>query len=154
MEENICVVIEKYKDCVYKTAYTYCKNSHDAEDIFQEVFLKYLKSRPVFNDAVHEKAWFIRVTVNCSKNLLKSSWFTKTSSLDENILCEDKEEKILIDSVMRLPKKYRIVVYLYYYEEYSIEEISKLLKRKVSTIQTQLKRARERLKNIVKEELL
>ena len=67
-------VIEKYKDMVYRIAFSYCRNRSDADDVFQEVFLRYFRKAPVFKNAEHEKAWLIRVTVNCSKSVLMSPW--------------------------------------------------------------------------------
>ena len=145
-ERKLRYVIEKHRDTVYKVAYSYCKNSSDSDDIFQEVFLRFLKNKPNFNDEEHEKAWFIRVTINCCKTFLASFWRTKVVELDDQISFENKEEGDLFYTVLDLPKKYRIVIHLYYYEDYSIKEISKILDIKETTIQTQLQRARELIK--------
>lgn len=76
-------IIERYKDTVFKIAYAYCKNKSDSEDVFQEVFLRYFRKGPVFKDTDHEKAWFVRVTINCCKKLLLSSWFRKVLPLED-----------------------------------------------------------------------
>ena len=142
----------QYKDTVYKIAYTYCKNTADAEDTFQEVFLRYFKNTSKFTNDEHEKAWLIRVTINCCKKLLGSSWFRKTIQLDENISFDEKEESEIFYAVMALPQKYRTVVHLYYYEDYSVREIAEIISIKETTVQTQLQRAREMLKSKFKEE--
>lgn len=147
-------VIERYKDTVFKIAYTYCKNKSDADDVFQEVFLRYFKKRPVFNCPDHEKAWFIRVTINCSKKLMLSSWFKKISPLDDNLTFETPEESDLFYAVMELPLKYRAVVHLFYYEDYKIREIAQLTSQKETTVATQLQRARQLLRNKLMEDFL
>ncbi|MDP4181252.1 MAG: sigma-70 family RNA polymerase sigma factor [Bacillota bacterium] len=153
-EKDVIYTIERYKNTVFKVAFTYCKNRSDADDIFQEVFLRYFKKKPVFADEVHEKAWFIRVTINCCKKLFFSSWFKKTAPLDETIAFETMEESELFYSVMELPLKYRAVVHLFYYEDYSIKEIAELTNQKETTVSTQLQRARQLLRTKLKEELL
>ncbi len=148
-------IIDRYKSTVFKIAYTYCKNRSDSDDVFQEVFLRYFKKKPVFADKIHEKAWFIRVTINCSKKLLLSSWFKKTQPLEnENLTFETAEQSELFYAVLDLPLKYRAVVHLYYYEDYTIKEIAELTAQKETTVATQLQRARQLLKTRLKEELL
>jgi RNA polymerase sigma-70 factor (ECF subfamily) len=146
-------IIEHYKDTVFKIAYTYCKNRNDADDVFQEVFLRYFRKRPVFDSLSHEKAWFIRVTINCCKKLLLSSWFKKILPLEDNMTFETPEESDLFYAVMELPLKYRIVVHLYYYEDYKIRDIARLTSQKETTVATQLQRARQLLKNKLLEDL-
>lgn len=147
-------VIQRYQDTVFKIAFTYCKNRSDADDIFQEVFLRYLRKNPRFADQSHEKAWFIKVTINCCKKLLFSSWFKKTAPFEDNIAFETSEESDLFFAVMNLPLKYRTVVHLYYYEDYSIREIAQLTAQRETTVTTQLQRARQLLKTGLKEDLL
>ncbi len=146
-------IIEHYKDTVYKIAYTYCKNKSDAEDIFQEVFLRYFSKKPAFNSPDYKKAWFIRVTINCCKKLLLSSWFKRVLPIGENLPCEAQEESELFHAVMALPLKYRVVVHLFYYEEYRIKEIARLTNQKETTVATQLQRARKLLKSRLMEDL-
>lgn len=145
-------IVEKYKDLVYRLAFSYCRNHMDADDIFQEVFLRYYRKRPVFESEEHEKAWFIRVTINCSKSLLTSVWRSWTIELEQGVLFQDQYESDLFYAVMALPKKYRIVIELYYYEGYKVKEIAELLHRKENTVKQQLVRGRERLKNMLSEE--
>lgn len=148
------LIIERYKDTVFRVAYAYLKNRSDADDIFQEVFLRYFRKRPAFCDADHEKAWFIRVTINCCKKLLFSSWFKRTGPLDEGISFETAEQSELFYAVMELPLKYRAVIHLYYYEDYNIREIAGITAQKETTVSTQLQRARQMLKNKLREELI
>ncbi len=144
-----------YKDTVFRVAYSYVKNKSDAEDISQEAFLKFYTSSPTFNDATSEKAWLIRITINLSKNLIKSSWFSKRS--DDTEIHQQYEfntaESELFDKILSLPDKYRVLIHLYYYEEYSIAEISQLTGVKISTIQTRLQRGRKMLEKKLKEEM-
>ena len=149
--EYLSYMIEKYADMVYRIALTRTNNKHDSEDIFQEVFLRVTKKMPVFESKEHEKAWIIRVTINCSNTLLTSSWKTKTQELEENIEFETKESHDVYYEVAKLPKKYRTVIYLFYYEGYKINEISKILNTNESTITTWLARAREKLKKNMSE---
>lgn len=147
-------MVERYKNTVFRIAYAYCRNRSDAEDVFQEVFLRYFGKNPLFSDESHEKAWFIRVTVNCCKKLYFSSWFRKTVPLDENISFETSEQSELFYAVMELPLKYRMVVHLYYYENYKIKQIAQMTHQKETAISTRLQRARQLLKTRLKEEII
>lgn len=144
--------VQKYKNMVYRLAVNYLRNISDAEDISQEVFLKFLKRNQNFKSEEEEKAWLIRITINASKDLLKSAWFKKTVPIDENIPCEERESTDLFRALMSLTPKYRTVIYLYYYEEYPINEICKILRIKKSTAQMRLVRARSKLKEILEKE--
>ncbi len=144
MNEN--EIIQKYKDLVYRIAFTYCKNHIDTDDVFQDVFLRYFRKNPEFKSDEHEKAWFIRVTINSSKNFLTSSWRKNNVPLDESIIFEDKDTLNLFEEIKRLSSKYSIVIFLYYYEGYKIMEISKLLKISESSVKQRLSRARKKLK--------
>ena len=120
----------------------------DAEDVVQEVFLKLLTTRPHFRDLEHEKAWLIRVTINACHDLRRSVWSRNRTELPENLAdsFETPQDNALYAAVFSLPEKYRVVVLLYYYEDYTIQEISEMIQRNPSTIQTQLERARKKLK--------
>jgi RNA polymerase sigma-70 factor (ECF subfamily) len=147
-------VITQYQDMIYRIAFIYCQKASDAEDIVQEVFFRYIKSNNKFNDEEHLKAWLIRVAVNVSKSLLRSAWFKKTVSISEheNLCAEEQEETDTYYAVLSLPEKYRSVVLLYYFEEYTVREIAKILCRSEAAIQIQLHRARAILKEKLKEE--
>lgn len=148
---DVIMSLNKYSDMVFRLAFARTKNSHDAYDILQEVFLRYMKNNKDFNDEEHKKVWLIKTTINCSKTLLSSAWFRKTTALEDNIYEELKEKSEVYYEVLRLPKKYRTVLHLFYYEDMSIAEISALLNIKESTIKSQLHRARKQLKEILKE---
>ena len=139
-------ILEKYSDMVYRIALTRCQNIENAEDIFQEVFFKFNQKMPNFENDEHEKAWFIRVTINLSKNLKLSAWNKKTVNLNENIVFETPEENNVFSVVSDLPKNYRTVIYLMYYEGYKVKEIANIMKTKEGTVKTWLFRAREFLK--------
>lgn len=152
-KKNFEDIINKYKDMVYRIAFTYCKNPYDAEDITQEVFLSYIISNCDILQEEHLKAWLITVTSNKCKNLLKSSWFTKMKPLDDyNLQFQEKKDYNLYHVVMSLSKNYRIVIYLFYYEDYSTKEIAQILDKNESTIRSHLMRARKKLKDILLEE--
>ena len=144
---------QKHKDMVYKLAWTYCKDNFQAEDAFQEVFYKFLIYHPKFKTQEHEKAWFIRTTINVCKNMLKSKWNHDILQLEERdsnkILPDGTDDAFdeLKQAVLDLPEKYRVPIHLYYYEEYSVREIAHLLHKSESTIQTQLQRGREKIKH-------
>ena len=148
---EVCLfeLIDEYSNMLLKLAFTYLKNTYDAEDVVQDVFLKLFEKNPKFDNKEHAKFWLIRVTINKCKNILKSSWFKKTTALDENLSYIPKEEIGIIDEVLKLPPKYKAVIHLYYYEDYSIEQIAKILSRKPSTIGTQLERGRALLKKSI-----
>lgn len=155
--------IEYYSPMVYRLAYSLVKSKVDADDIHQEVFIKYINKRPCFENAEHEKAWFIRVTVNQCKNWWKTAWRQRFVSLSEyeeegrelavsgDGLLDDGHE--VIEKVKLLPPKYRIVIHLFYYEQLSVEEIAMILGQKSSTVRTHLTRARRKLSELLKEDV-
>lgn len=154
-EANIRQAISTYGDTVYKIAFAYCKSHADAEDIYQDVFTKYLQQTKLFESDTHEKAWLIRVTINCSKSLLRSSWHKRIIPLTDNpteaVYTEDGND--LLEAVLTLPVKYREVIHLYYYEGYSTKELATILARRETTIRTQLQRGRDLLRLKLKEDL-
>lgn len=155
MNTDFSDAVHKFGGIVYKIAFIQCGTAHDAEDIFQEVFLALHKTNTDFNDDEHLKAWLIRVTLNKCRMLKRSAWFRKRTELSEaEAVSEngrtDKDEAVY-NAVMRLNAKYREVVVLYYYEDYSCDEISKILETKSSTVRTRLARARALLKKDLKE---
>ena len=148
-EQEVNRAVEKYADMVRRICMVHLKSYADTEDIFQTVFLKYVLSSASFESEEHEKAWFIRVTVNACKDLLKSFFRNRTVSLDEIVqlpqeMPEDHRE--VLEAVISLPEKYRDVIYLHYYEGYSAPQIGRLLNKNVNTIYTLLTRAKKLLK--------
>ena len=148
-EEEAARAIERYGDMVRRLCLVHLKNPADTEDIFQNVFLKYVLSPVVFESPEHEKAWLIRVTINACRDLVKSFFRSRTVSLEELLdqpapLLEEHRE--VLEAVLALPRKYRDAVYLHYYEGYTAAEIGKLLGKNTNTVYTLLTRAREQLR--------
>lgn len=149
-EEEANIAIEKYADTVRRICMVNLKNREDAEDIFQSVFLKYILSSKEFESEEHEKAWFIRVSINCCKDLFRSFYRNNTEPLD---VLKDYGEPLsdetteVLSAVMNLPHKYRQVVYLYYYEGYKATEIARMLKKNVNSVYTLLNRSKKLLHN-------
>jgi RNA polymerase sigma-70 factor (ECF subfamily) len=141
--------IAKYRSTVFGVAIGYVKNSHDADDIAQNVFLKLYKKQDGFVSEEARKAWLIRVTINESKDLLKSAWRNNTCCLDESLIAHTNDDLGLYDYLKRLKSKYRAVIFLHYYEGYTAKDIAEILKIPQSTVLTQMKRAREKLKEII-----
>lgn len=142
---------DEYADMLYKIAYLHTANHAESEDILQEVFVKLLKKSPKFNDSRHEKAWLIRVCTNCSYDYLKSSR-RKNVPLNDEILGADSDDDRKIDllkALAALDKKYKTVIYLYYYEDFTVEEIAKAISLSQSAVKMRLKRGRESLKKIL-----
>lgn len=148
-EQEVNRAVEEYSDMIRRLCMIHLKNYADTEDIFQIVFLKYVLSSVVFENKEHEKAWFIRVTINACKDLLKSFFRSRITSLDE-ILEQaadmQEENKEVLEAVLSLPSKYRDVVYLHYYEGYTAPEIGRLLKKNVNTVYTLMTRSRHLLR--------
>ncbi|MCD8109602.1 MAG: sigma-70 family RNA polymerase sigma factor [Clostridiales bacterium] len=160
MNRDVTACYHKYKNTIYKLAYTYCRNTAQAEDVFQEVLYKYMIHQPRFQDEDHEKAWFVRTTINTCKDILKSKWMRTTVPLEEWDTSEKKNfdedsegERYadLRDAVLSLPDLYRLPIHLYYYEEYSVREIAQILHRKESAVQTQLQRGREKIRQFLEK---
>lgn len=146
-------LFERQCSRVYRVAMVYLKNASDAEDAVQSIFLKCMEKDLEFSSQSHENAWFVTVTRNYCKDLLKSFWrrHVEIGELPEQMK-ENETRNELTEKMLRLPIKYREVLYLYYYEEYSIREMSGILNRKESTIQTQLATARKKLKMEIEKE--
>ena len=145
---------EKYRDNIYAIAFNYFRNRQDAEDTVQEVFLKYHRSDKDFDSAAHIRNWIIRVAINECKNVTLSSWFKKREPLadyEQTLRFEEPEQTRLFESVMALPRKYRSVLHLFYYEDYSVRETAELLGISESAVTTRLARGRNKLKKELKE---
>lgn len=137
--------LQKHSEMVYKIALTQTKNRYDADDVFQEVFLRLVQHSDKIVSEEHLKAWLIRVTINCCKKHFKL-WNTKASELLDDTAFIMPEEHDVFYAVLELPNKYKMIIHLFYYEELSVKEISDLLNIKESTIKTRLFRGREILK--------
>jgi RNA polymerase sigma-70 factor (ECF subfamily) len=145
-------VLTKYSKMVYRIAFSRTKNRADSDDILQDVFMRYIKCNTHFNNEEHRKSWLIKAAVNCSKNLLNSAWFRSTTALEDTALMPFNEQDSVYPAVMELPAKYRTVIHLYYYEDLSILDISKILNTKESTVKSRMHRARNLLKVKLKGE--
>jgi RNA polymerase sigma-70 factor (ECF subfamily) len=146
-DEYIQYVLENYSTMLLRLAFSYMKNTADAEDICQDVFVSLIRKGSGFESQEHEKAWLLRVTINKCKNRLKTAWYKRNVPLEEDISYLPEEYSEVLSMVLGLPQKYRTVIHLYYYENYSIKEIAGLLGKKQSTVGTMLSRGRTILKN-------
>ena len=154
-EEEANRAIDRYADLVRRLCMVHLKNPADTEDIFQTVFLKYILSSAVFESPEHEKAWFIRVTLNACRDLLKRFFRSRTVSLDELADQPDQlsqEHREVLEAVLSLPAKYRDVVYLHYYEGYTGAEIARILRLSPSAVSMRLTRARTLLRSKLKDD--
>lgn len=151
-ETEVNSAMERYSDMILRLCIVYLKNNADAEDVFQNVFLKYtLYDRPFESDE-HEKAWLIRVTVNACKDWLKSFFRSRTISMEE--LREyapgaNQEQYTVMEAVWSLPRPYRDVIYLHFYEGYTAPEIAGILKRNPNTVYTHLHKGKELLRELL-----
>lgn len=161
-EEKITAqsAIDRYADMVYRLAMTQMKNRTDADDLFQEVFVRLVSHIQELESWEHVKAWLIRVTINCAKKHYGQYWNKNVDYMDEpERLCDQTdsyeipEEHPVRTAVRKLPPKYRLIVHLYYYEELSVAEIAGLTKQRESTVKSQMHRAREMLRNLITDEL-
>jgi RNA polymerase sigma-70 factor (ECF subfamily) len=138
---------------VYRIACARLGNKFDADDILQEVFLRYIKCKTEFNDEEHIKAFLIRAAVNCSKSFAMSVWNQRTEGLDDNLgIKYDHPDESVLETVLSLPKNYRVVIHLFYYERMSIKDIARTISINESTVGSLLHRARKKLANMLKEE--
>lgn len=148
-ETEISRAIDEYSDMIRRLCMLHLKNYADTEDIFQTVFLKYALSSVEFENKEHEKSWVIRVTLNACKDLLKSFFRKRTVSIDQVIeqpAPVPQDHRDVLEAVLSLPKKYKDVVYLYFYEGYTAPQISKILGKNVNTVYTLLTRSKKMLK--------
>jgi RNA polymerase sigma-70 factor (ECF subfamily) len=153
-EQEVNRAIKLYSDTVKRICVVRLKDYDDTQDIFQNVFMKYALSSACFDSAEHEKAWFIRVTINACNDWFKDFFRSNKVSLDEiaeTAASDDKDTSYVLREVLSLPQKYRDVVYLHFYEGYTAPEISKILKKNVNTIYTLITRSKEMLKERLKD---
>ena len=149
--DGVIEAVKRYSSMVYRLAYARTRNHADAEDIYQEVFLKLARADISFENQEHVRAWLLQVTVNSSVNLFRSAWrrhVQPVEALPERASPRDDDDRYeaLNRALDILPARYRAVIHLYYYEEMSVDEISAVLNTKPATIRSRLARGRERLK--------
>lgn len=155
MTYDIDIEITKYSTTVYRTAYAYVAHRQDAEDVMQEVFLRFVRKQPNFTSDEHKKAWFLRVTSNCAKTALSRRNKNRTVNIDttENLVVQFTEENDyspLYHAVLSLPPKQRLCIHLYYFEGYKTAQIAKITSMGEATVKSNLCRARQTLKEKLK----
>lgn len=149
------VLMEKYKDNLFAVAFHMCKNAADADDVVQDTFIQYHMMKKQFEDEQHIRAWLIRVAINKAKNISHSLWRRASVPLEEymeTLTFETPEAENLFEEVMKLPEKYRVVIHLFYYEDYTIREMARILKITESNVKVRLNRGRKLLGSILQEE--
>ena len=150
--ERAAALMDKYGNIILRVAYSYLHNMEDAEDILQETLISYMRTAPVFENEKHEKSWLFTVAANHSKNKIKSNNLRRADELNEELVAEKKEDLSFIwEAVKSLPEDYREVIHLFYEEDLTTAQIATVLKRRESTVRSQLKRGRDKLKTILKE---
>ena len=147
--QNIESLFQSYMDDVYRLALSYTKSIQEAEDVCQTVFLKLLEQKQIAPGK--ERAWLMQVTANTCRNLLRSAWWKRTVPMEETLPVMDPQYTDTWEKVMALPPKYRVMIYLRYYEELSTKEMAQLLHISQSAVTTRLSRARQMLKTALEE---
>ena len=154
MRLPVDTLVQRYHQNLYAVAYSVCSNREDAEEAAQDAFIQYHISKKEFDSEEHIRAWLIRVPINKAKNAAKSFWRRNRTSLEDQLTTlsfESEEASQVFEAVMQLAPKYRIVVHLFYYEDYSVREIAEILKISEANVKTRLSRARAMLRDTLKE---
>lgn len=149
MRQSLHELAAMYQDNLFAVAFNICQNTQDAEDVIQDTFVQYYTTKKEFDNEEHIRAWLIRVAVNKAKNVTRTFWRRNKVSIEdfmETLAFETPKSKTLFETVMQLPKKYRIVIHLYYYEDYAVSEIADILKLSESNVKTRLSRGRAMLR--------
>lgn len=145
-------ILNDYGNSVLRMAYSYLHNMSDAEDILQETLIKYIQTAPDFKTTDHKKAWLLRVASNLSKNKISYNKLRNTDELNVELVAEEREDLSFVwEAVKELPLHYREAVHLFYYEGYTTAQIAKILKRNESSVRSDLRRGRQKLKILLKE---
>ena len=155
MKQTVEELAGRYRDNLFAAAFNICKNAADADDIVQETFLQYYVAKKEFESEEHIRAWLLRVAINKAKNVNHSFWRQNKVPLEEymeTLAFESPQEETLFETVMKQKKKYRIIIHLFYYEDYSVLEIAKLMKLTQSNVKVRLSRGRKLLKEALKED--
>lgn len=155
MRQSIQKLYEAYRNNLYAVAFNVCKNAEDAEDVVQDTFIQYYSLKKEFDSEQHIRAWLIRVAINKAKNINRTFWRRNKMSLEdymETLVFETPESEELFETVMHLPDKYRIVIHLFYYEDYSVQEIADILKLTESNVKVRLLCGRGLLREKLQEE--
>lgn len=152
-ETDLRDIVERYRDMVFRLAYTYLRDPADADDVTQDVFVKLFRSTSSFESDDHLRFWLVRVTVNECKSLFRKPWrrVEDIESYAQTLEAPAEESRELLVSVMRLPEKYRVPLVLRYYAGFSTDEIARLLRIPAATVRTRLARGRQRLRAVLEE---
>jgi RNA polymerase sigma-70 factor (ECF subfamily) len=154
LREDPEAVIRQYADLVYRIAYAQTHRRCDADDLFQEVFLRYCQRKSVFASEEHRKAWLIRVTLNCARKRYAAAWHRRVVLCEpERIPYAQPDETMLDEALSCLSQADQAVLHLYYFESCSTGEIAALLHKRPAAVRARLSRARERLRKSLKGEL-
>jgi RNA polymerase sigma-70 factor (ECF subfamily) len=138
---------QMYGKMLYRLAIVLLGNKEDAEEAMQEAFIKLLNKSPVFEDIEQEKRWLVRITTNICKDMFRSVWRKRVVKMDDIDFLYDKPDDVdLLESILRLPQKYKIVILLYYFENYSVKEIARIIRANESAVKMRLHRGRNLLK--------
>ncbi|MBO7356208.1 MAG: sigma-70 family RNA polymerase sigma factor [Lachnospiraceae bacterium] len=143
-------IYDRYSNRLYAAAFNICRQQQDAEDAVQDAFIRLYHSRKDFESEEHIKAWLMRVTINAAKSTKRLFWNRMRSSYEEymdSLVFEEESDKGLMDEVLKLPEKYRIVIHLFYFEEYKVKEIAEILNTSENTVKTRLLNGRRILKD-------
>ena len=147
------MILTRFGDSILRYAYTYLHNMSDAEEVLQDTLVQFLKTAPEFESENHEKAWLLRVAANLSKNRIRYNKLRETDELNEELVAEEREDLSFVwEAVKSLPVKYREVIHLFYHEGYQTAQIAKVHGRNESTVRSDLRRGREKLKEVLKGE--
>ncbi len=148
-------IIHNYGDMLFRLCLVTLGNSHDAEDAIQETFIRYFKKAPEFKNAEHEKAWLITVATNKCKDILRFRKVYPQENIDDiTEYINDTYENDVIEALMTLPHKFKIVLVLYYIEGYKTKEIASIIHKTPSAVKMRLKKARRLLKEAYGEEIM
>ncbi len=156
--ESFDAVMRKYSDMVYRLAYSRTGSTFDADDILQEVFLRYIRADKTYNDEEHRKSWLIRITINCTRSFATSAWnrHRDAAEPDQNVGAEDPALKAaetksdVMNALLELPEKYRTAIYLFYYEDMSVAGIAKAVGTTETNVKSRLSRGRDMLREKLK----
>ena len=147
------MILTRFGDSILRYAYTYLHNMSDAEEVLQDTLVQFLKTAPEFESENHEKAWLLRVAANLSKNRIRYNKLRETDELNDELVAEEREDLSFVwEAVKSLPVKYREVIHLFYHEGYQTAQIAKVLGRNESTVRSDLRRGREKFKEVLKGE--
>lgn len=151
----VCEAVHKYGDMLYRLCFVMLRNTADAEDAVQETFIAYTTKSPVFSDKEHEKAWLLKVASNKCRDILrfrKRHQLTELSELEAVV--QDDESSHILEALMELPEKFRLVLTLYYIDEYKVKEIAEIIKKTPSAVKMRLQKGRKLLEEKYRKEYM